>query len=326
MPRARISLISLDDTPYYHCVSRCVPRAFLWGTDHFSGKDYSHRKQWVVDRLQLLTQVFAIEVCAYAVMSNHYHVVLHVDKQRALSWTDAEVVERWTQLFGLAVLIQRYLRHEAISQAEQEMALAIINTWRERLYDISWFMRCLNEYLAREANKEDSCTGRFWEGRFKSQALLDEAGLLTCMAYVDLNPVRAGIAKTPEDSEFTSIQKRIRALKKPKSTPKLLKPFNQVHRDDAHQTIPFVLHDYLELVEWTGRVVCEDKRGAINKTLPPILSRLIIDTDICQQMMQPKGNLFKTAIGRIDTLRSYAERQKQAWCQGHRHSTALFPT
>ena len=324
MPRARQTVISLEDTPYYHCMSRCVRRAFLWGTDHFSGKDYSHRKQWVVDRLEQLIQIFAIDACAYAVMSNHYHVVLYVDKSRALAMTDEQVIERWTQLFGLPVLVQRYLSKDAISVAEQAKALEIMATWRERLYDISWFMRCLNEYLAREANKEDNCTGRFWEGRFKSQALLDEAGLLTCMAYVDLNPIRAGLAHTPEESDFTSIQQRIRELKTARETSMHLRAFHLPHAQDEADTLPFVLHDYLELVDWTGRVAREGKRGTINETLPPILTRLNIDADIWRQMMQPDGNLFKTAIGRIDTLRLYAQRQKQAWCQGLQSSQALF--
>ena len=325
MPRARQSLISLEDTPYYHCICRCVRRAFLWGADHFSGKDYSHRKQWVVDRLNLLTEVFAIDVCAYAVMSNHYHVVLHVDKHLAQAWSNEEVIERWTKLFGLPFIVKRYLSGEAISKAEQSKVLDIIEQWRKRLYDISWFMRCLNEHLARAANKEDNCTGRFWEGRFKSQALLDEAGLLTCMAYVDLNPIRAGIAKTPEASDFTSIQKRIHALTKKRKTPRYLKPFH-IPKVIDEKAIPFALKDYLELVDWTGRAIRKGKRGKIDDHLPKILTRLNIDVDVWQQMMQPEGNLFKRAVGRIDTLRMYAEKQSQNWYQGYKISTSLYPT
>ncbi|MGB5642033.1 MAG: hypothetical protein WBO16_02970, partial [Gammaproteobacteria bacterium] len=98
MPRARKTLISLDTTPYYHCTSRCVRRAFLCGEDQHSGRNYEHRRQWIEDRLLMLAGVYAIDIAAYAIMSNHYHVVLYVDLQRGLDWSDAEVIERWHRL------------------------------------------------------------------------------------------------------------------------------------------------------------------------------------------------------------------------------------
>ena len=62
-------------------------------------------------------------------------------------------------------------------------------------------MKVLNENIAKQANKEDKCTGHFWESRYKSQALLDEQAVLSCMTYVDLNPIRAAMAPTPEQSD-----------------------------------------------------------------------------------------------------------------------------
>ena len=107
-------------------------------------------------------------------MSNHTHTVLKINNSKSYNWTRKEVIERWMQLFSGGVLIQRYQTGECHSQAEVDKVNEVIKTWRERLTDISWFMRCLNESIARKANAEDKCTGRFWEGRFKSQALLDE--------------------------------------------------------------------------------------------------------------------------------------------------------
>ena len=209
MTRARYQQVSLEDTPYYHCISRCVRRAYLCGDDPVSGRNFDHRKRWLVERVKQLSGVFAIDVCAYAVMSNHYHLVLHVDTGKAADWHDEEVIKRWTELFPANGKIVETLALNAETKTAQQALQNKLSEWRDRLQDISWFMRCLNETIARHANREDECKGRFWEGRFKSQALLDEKALVTCMAYVDLNPVRAGVTDSLESSDFTSIQERL---------------------------------------------------------------------------------------------------------------------
>lgn len=329
MGYARKNLVSLQDTPYYHCVARCVRRAWLWGVDEYAGKDYSHRKQWVIDRLAQLSKMFSIEICAYAVMSNHYHVVLYVNRERARNWSQRTVVEHWEQLFRLPPSVQRW-KSGVASAAESDLAQRYIERWRARLLDISWFMRCLNEYLARRANLEDDCKGRFWEGRFRSQALLDEAGLLTAMAYVDLNPIRAGIAAAPEESEFTSIYQRIRSMSAPSSpqtsahaTPIPLRGFRG-RGLSAGCALPFSQSDYLCLVDWTGRAVRRDKRGSIDVSLPPILHRLSIDAGAWEQAMQPNGNVFGRAFGQLDVLRLHAATLGQRWIRGLREVKRLY--
>ena len=340
MTRPRKELVSLADTPYYHCVCRCVRRAFLWGNDPYSGKNYSHRKQWVVERLAVLSEVFAIDLCAFAVISNHYHLVIRMDREHAQNWTGQEVIDRWSSLFGIPVLVARYQRGETTTIAEQKQARTIINTWRERLADLSWYMRSLNEYLARLANAEDACKGRFWEGRFKSQALLDEAGLLTCMAYVDLNPIRAGIAQRPETSKFTSIYQRIQTLsaQSRRSSNRANRKNKQnkrqplfpalatfcAHNNAPINTIPFGFKDYLELIDWTGRAVLRDKRGHISAYIPPILTRLNIETQYWLIHMQPNGDQFSRVVGRVEGIKDYAERLGQRWLCGMRASQQLF--
>jgi REP element-mobilizing transposase RayT len=239
--------------------------------------------------MRLLSSLFAIDICAYAVMSNHYHIVVKLDPQQIVEWSHQEVISRWTSLYKGPLLVQRQQQGGSLSPAEQQTVSDIIAVWRERLADLSWFMKCLNEPIAREANKEDNCTGHFWESRYKSQALLSEDALLSCMAYVDLNPVRACMADTPETSDYTSIKERINMCKQHQTTreaalPSALPLKQLLHFDgtvthEAQSGIPFSWEEYLVLVDWTGRVVREDKRGAINDQLPSILKRLNIDTN-----------------------------------------------
>lgn len=307
MPKPRKALVSLEATPYYHCVSRCVRRAFLCGEDAHSGKSYEHRRGWIQNRIGQLAAIFAIDVCAYAVMSNHYHVVLHVDRDGAEAWDEAEVARRWQELFAGHPLIQQFLEGSPLSKAERRLVTEVVAEWRGRLMDISWYMRCLNESIAREANREDQCTGRFWEGRFKSQALLDEKALAACLAYVDLNPVRAAMADTPEESDYTSVQRRIRrAIVRTKQPPELM-PFVGNPRTEMPKGLPFRLSDYLELVDWTGRQLREGKRGAIAGDLPPILERLQIDPKHWLYLSGQFESHFKGLVGSAHRLRAACE-------------------
>ncbi len=314
MTISRSQQIDLSVTPYYHCINRCVRRAYLCGEDKHTGQNYEHRREWIADKLKSLSELFAIDIAAYAVMNNHYHLVIRVDKESAEEWSRKVVIERWGELFKLPVIITNYLKGETQSKAELKVVDSIVNDWRERLYNISWYMRILNEHIAREANKEDNVTGRFWEGRFKSQALLDEQALITCMAYVDLNPVRAGIVDTPEASDYTSIQERIeKAMLKQQCN---LLGFSEKNCSDKEKTIPFELNEYIALVDWSGRAILHNKRGSIPENIPPILSRLGIDNNDWINHLRYFERQFPTVAGSMEKLKQLAELTSRRWIKG----------
>ena len=338
MPLPRSQQVSLEATPYYHCISRCVRRAFLCGKDDFSGQSYEHRRGWVVERLAQLAEVFAVDVCAYAVMSNHYHLVLRINVEQAEGWSAREVAGRWLRIFSGSPLVKNWLSGEMTGDAVEISALEIIESWRAKLRDLSWFMRCLNENLARRANKEDACTGRFWEGRFKSQALLDEQAVVACMAYVDLNPIRAGVADLPEGSDHTSGQQRIiehqarsggascrpgPVIPKPKLAPLAEQALADMRGDDFLMHYPLL--DYLQLLDWTGRAVREGKRGAIPDSAPAILDRLGIRPDDWLKHQRPRSGRMLVAIGAIDRLKDYARVTGRRWVASAREAAALSP-
>ncbi|MEO1244837.1 MAG: transposase [Pseudomonadota bacterium] len=298
MPRARKHLVSLADTPYYHVTSRCVRRAFLCGVDQYTGRSYEHRRGWVEDRVRALSSLFSIDLCAYAVMSNHYHLVVKLNPDEAVSWSDDEVLSRWTTLFRGPLLVQRYRNGESLTAVEYDTLRSITAVYRGRLTSLSWFMKCLNEPIARQANAEDECTGHFWEARFHSQSLCSERALLAAMVYVDLNPVRAGIVDTPEQSEYTSVRARLqgeyrqttlagavsRMLKRGEfrhfeiAVRPLLRFSEEItdidETDWKTSALPMQELEYLKLVDFTGRLFRHGKRGRIDPALRPILVRL----------------------------------------------------
>jgi REP element-mobilizing transposase RayT len=287
------------DTPYYHVTSRCVRRAFLCGIERHTGKSYEHRRTWIEDRLRVLSSLFSIDLCAYAVMSNHYHLVVKLNPGESEGWSDDKVLQRWTALFRGPLLVQRYRAGEPLSAAEQDAVRSIAAVYRARLGSLSWFMKCLNEPIARQANAEDRCTGHFWEARFHSQPLCSAQALLAAMAYVDLNPVRAQMAATPEASEYTSIRARVQGSyrQRTQSGPvaRMLERGELHHFDSPIRplmgfsdgsgqqtegiprpadTLPIREQDYLQLVDMTGRLVAGGKCGRIDPSLAPILNRL----------------------------------------------------
>jgi len=316
MPHPRYRQVSIENTSYYHCISRCVRRAFLCGADPVTGFNFEHRRQWIVARIKLLSSVFAIDLCAYAIMSNHYHIVIKINIDQVKQWSDEEVARRWMQIFNGNLLVHQYLMNTGLSKADLNNVENTIATWRQRLCDLSWFMRCLNEPIARMANAEDHCTGRFWEGRFKSQALLDGRALLACMAYVDLNPIRASMAKTPEDSDYTSIQERIN---QPEN--EYLKPFD----DQGEDSIPFKLEDYLELVDWGGRQVKRNRRGHIPASVPPILIRLKMDVAPVLKYLARDDLPVFGALGSVNMLRAFATSVGKKFVKGHATGRLLCP-
>jgi REP element-mobilizing transposase RayT len=267
--------------------------------------------------------VFAIDVCAYAVMSNHYHVVLFIDEEKAQQWSMKEVIERWHRLYKGTLLTQQYCRGDVLPKHLMTIVEATAEVYRKRLMKISWFMGYINEHIARAANQEDNCTGRFWEGRFKSQALLDDAALAACMAYVDLNPIRANIANTPEDSTHTSVKLRCEQATQSQQ-PKTLMPFVGNPRENMPKGLPFELTDYLQLIELTGRCIREDKPGYIDENLPNILSRLNISAENWLIITTEFKTQFHGAIGREDVLSDYCEHQQLKRRQNLSHCKKLF--
>ena len=324
MGYARKDIVDTKEVGVYHCVSRCVRRAFLCGWDAYSKKSFEHRREWIRHRLATLVEIFAIEVIAYAVMSNHVHDLIRSRLDLALLWSDEEVATRWRMLFP-----KRRSKSGAPAKPNEEEILAItsqkklVATYRERLSSISWFHRCLNENIAKRANYEDDCTGRFWEGRFKCQRIYDIAGFVACSAYIDLNPIRAGIAKTPETSNHTSIQDRIfEQTKKPSAEHKSWRKIPLV-------TIPEIsgnyltLTEYLTLVDETGRLIVSGKKS-ISKEIAPILERLKINQEVWVDKTEFFRNSFRRVVGPEERLRAVAKKLKKCWLQGVGAAREMF--
>lgn len=215
MATAREKLIDNTIPLCYHLISRCVRRSWLCGRDPHTGKRYDHRRTWLKARLFHLARYFAVEVDAFAIMSNHFHLVVYYDPLACDEWSDEEVAHRWVEAFpprvantGIVDLeAQKSMIRDRLREMPEQLRLI-----RRKLGSLSVFMKHLKQPIAWRANQEDGCTGHFFEGRFYSGALLSEAAVIAAMAYVDLNPVRAKIARSIEKCRDSSIYARLKVL------------------------------------------------------------------------------------------------------------------
>jgi REP element-mobilizing transposase RayT len=250
-----------------------VRRAFLCGQDPLTGQSYEHRRALIEQRIHLLAGCFALSVHAYAVMSNHLHLVLYTDPAAANRWSDDEVIARWRSAMPSHKCDSKAPAASDDPAPQPKVSAEWIVDKRLRLASLSWFMKLLNENIARRANAEDGCTGHFWESRFRSQALLDERAITAAMAYVDLNPIRAGIAQTLHTSEYTSIAWRLRELADAQAilatsdtTPTIapagsstdrLKPIAGILNHQLHH---ISTEQYIDLVAWSASIARPGKR------------------------------------------------------------------
>ena len=217
---ARIEVFAPNELAIVHVMNRVVRRCFLLGDDPVTGKNYDHRKVWIEDQLRRFSSAFGIDLLGFAILSNHFHLILRSRPDVVATWNDTEIARRWLMLCPVRK------NDEGMPEEPNKMELNTIRNdpekvaiIRTRLSDIGWWMRCLCQNIAVRANREDKESGKFFQSRFRAVRLLDEQALLACAAYVDLNPIRAAMAETLETSDFTSVQRRIQSLEQaPKNT------------------------------------------------------------------------------------------------------------
>jgi hypothetical protein len=304
MTQARSQLVDPTQAGTFHCINRCVRRSWLCGVDKYTRKSFEHRKAWVETRILELGNIFACGIYAWAVMSNHLHIVVHMSPATARGWSPDEVAARWVKL---------YPAHNAELCAQKAAAILenveLVREYRRRLADLSWLMKSISEPIARRANAQDKTSGRFWEGRFKCQALLSEKAILTAMAYVDLNPVRANIATSISSSSNTGVKVRNQQLRRnPERANQQLMPligtksFNMPNISEA---------DYIELVDLTGRDWHAGKRGRIDDAEPKALTKLGLDKSHWTMRVKGIGSGYWRVVGELDELIDKAKNMSQ---------------
>ena len=326
---ARAEVFSPDGIACVHVMNRAVRRCFLLGDDPITGKNFDHRKVWMEKKLEVHAANFGIDLLGTAIMSNHFHLVLRSRPDVVETWDDTEVARRWF------MLCPKRNHEDGTAKDPNEPELNSIRNdpdklraIRRRLSDISWWMRLLCQHVGQRANHETKETGKFWEARFRAVRLLDESALLACVAYVDLNPIRAALAELIEESDFTSAKKRLEALllesvdntdaksdctiARNSSLPdRSLAPIHVDERNGQLGPQPssnsarcsdkgflnMTAVEYLQLLDWTARQLLPDKRGSTPEDAPDILHRVGLTSRSWLDVVSNFGQLFHNVAG-----------------------------
>ena len=348
---ARAEIFDPSEIVAVHLIGKTVRSCYLMGVDERSGKNFDHRKRWIEEKLKTLAANFGIDLLAFSCMSNHFHLLLRSRPDVVATWDDTQVAMRWWQLCPTRKnKLEINGEWVKVPASPTEFDLNAIRndpvrlaTVRLRLSDLSWWMRLLCQYIAMRANGEEGKgLGRFWQGRYKAVRILDEESLLACAAYIDLNPIRAGMAETLEQSDYTSVQRRVQAIKTVPvdvGSSGALSP--DVERDvlacetssraDAflapvpidERKDPLGPHasrngkrssdkgflamaeaEYLEILDWLARDEIVGKRGSTPRTVPPVLERLGIEPTLWSAMVKDFGRTFMNVAG---TAKSVSE-------------------
>jgi REP element-mobilizing transposase RayT len=211
--KARKHTIDPSVIQVVHVWNRCIRRLALCGLDPVTGVDHEYRRGWSRERLRYLAQIYAIEILTYAVLHNHTHIVVRSRPDIARQWTPQMVAQRWLMLTPTKDAAGNIIE----PSAKQVQAITddpeLVEKLRLQLSDISWLMRSYSQHIAFRANREDRELGHFWQDRYKAFVLVDQAAILRCMMYVDLNLIRAGLANSIQDSDYTGAKDRLDDLR-----------------------------------------------------------------------------------------------------------------